>query len=71
MNSETRCRPDVEILASIKCDRVTETVSILVEGSAPLFMLTAYAMRAVSKQHPHLAGKPIVALRYKVEDRKS
>jgi len=62
--------PDVELTAYVQDGGGTTPATILVEGAVPLFGLTAAAMRAVASQHPHLSGKPIVALRYFVEARR-
>lgn len=39
---------------------------VKIDAHTPLFGLTAIALRAIKAQHPHLDGKPIVALRYDV-----
>jgi len=58
--------PSVEIVAFVQDGGGTTPATILIEGSAPLWALTAMTMRAIASQHPHLGGKPVLALRYDV-----
>ena len=58
--------PSVEIVAFVQDGGGTTPATILIEGSAPLWALTAMTMRAIASQHPHLGGKPILSLRYDV-----
>ena len=44
----------------------TRTVTLLLDGDVTLSGLHAACMRAINDQHPHEAGRPIVALRYYV-----
>jgi len=69
MTDRARIIPQVELVAFIKDGGGTTPAMILIDGAAPLFDLTAFAMKAIAGQHPHLGGKPIVALRYSVEAR--
>lgn len=69
MSEPKRIVPDVELIAFVQDRGGTTPATILIEGSAPLFSLSAFAMKAIASQHPHLGGKPIVALRYSVEAR--
>ena len=62
--SDHNRRPSVALIAFVKDPTGTTAATILVDGAAPLFSLTEIAMEAVASQHPHLGGKPIVALRY-------
>lgn len=66
MTEPKRIVPDVEPIAFVQDGGGTTPATILIEGAAPLFALSAFAMRAIASQHPHLGGKPIVALRYSV-----
>lgn len=61
-----RIIPQVELVAFVQDGGGTTPATILIEGAAPLFALSAFAMKAIASQHPHLGGKPIVALRYDV-----
>lgn len=67
MTDTKRIVPQVELVAFVQDGGGTTPATILIEGSAPLFALSAFAMKAIASQHPHLGGKPIVALRYSVE----
>ena len=58
--------PSVELVAFVQDGGGTTPATILIEGSAPLWALTAMTMRAIASQHPHLGGKPVLALRYDV-----
>ncbi len=59
-------QPSVELTVVIQDGGATIPATILIDGATALCGLTATAMKAVSSQHPHLGGKPIVALRYDV-----
>lgn len=67
MADQKRTIPQVPLTAFVKDSGGTTPVTILIEGVAPLWALSSFAMKAVALQHPHLGGKPIVALRYAVE----
>lgn len=69
MTDQARIVPQVELVAFVQDGGGTTPATILIEGSAPLFALSAFAMKAIASQHPHLGGKPIVALRYSVAAR--
>jgi len=56
----------VELVAMIQGRDGTTPVTILVDGASPVCGLASVAMLAVAAQHPHLGGKPIVALRYNI-----
>jgi len=58
--------PSVEIVAFVQDAGGTTPATILIEGGTPLWALTAMTMRAIASQHPHLGGKPVLALRYDV-----
>ena len=58
--------PSVELLAFVQDGGGTTPATILIEGGTPVWAPTAMTMRAIASQHPHLGGKPIVALRYDV-----
>lgn len=58
--------PQVELVAFVQDGGGTTPATILIEGDTPVWSLTAMTMRAIASQHPHLGGKPIVALRYDV-----
>jgi len=58
----------VELLAFVQDGGGITPATILIEGAAPLFSLSTSAMKAIASQHPHLGGKPIVALRYDVRE---
>lgn len=66
MTDQKRIIPQVELLAFVQDGGGTTPATILIEGGAPLFALSAFAMKAIASQHPHLGGKHIVALRYSV-----
>jgi hypothetical protein len=66
---QTKITPDVALTAIVQCNYGATPATILVPGLAPLFGLMPLAMEAVASQHPHLAGKPIVGLRYEIEAR--
>lgn len=40
------------------------TVEILLDGGVALAGLTIACMQAITLQHPHYSGQPIVAIRY-------
>lgn len=67
MNNPRQICADVQLLAFVKDGGGITPATLLVPGAVPLIGLTAAAMKAVASQHPHLGGKPIVALRYAVE----
>ena len=58
--------PSVEIVAFVQDGGGTTPATILIEVGTPLWALTAMTMRAIASQHPHLGGKPVLALRYDV-----
>ena len=66
MTDHARIIPQVELVAFVLDVGGTTPATILIEGGTPMWKLTAMTMRAIASQHPHLGGKPIVALRYDV-----
>lgn len=56
----------IVIHAAIAGREETRTLTLLLDGDTPLSGLHAACMRAISEQHPHEAGHPIVALKYDV-----
>jgi hypothetical protein len=69
MTDQARIIPQVELVAIVQDGGGTIPATILIEGVAPLWALSSFAMKAIALQHPHLGGKPIVALRYDVRAR--
>jgi len=60
--------PSVELVAFVHERDGTTPATILVEGGTPLWAITTTMVtRAISSQHPHLSGKPIISLRYYVQ----
>lgn len=66
MTDQARIIPQVELMAFVQDGGGTTPATILIEGGTPVWALTAMTMRAIASQHPHLGGKPIVAVRYDV-----
>jgi hypothetical protein len=60
--------PQVQMLALVqdRPDNMLTPATILIDGDTSVHGMTAAAMAAVAAQHPHLAGRPITALRYTV-----
>lgn len=56
----------IVIHATIAGREETRMVTLLLDGDTPLSGLHAACMRAINDQHPHEAGRPIVALKYDV-----
>lgn len=54
----------VRMIALVEVENRSVSVPIDIEGAAPMVFLDAFARRAVKRQHPHLAGKRIIWLRY-------
>lgn len=57
----------IKLHATIAGRQEHRTVELLVDGAVALGGLHAAAMRAINAQHPHEAGRPIVAIKYDVK----
>ena len=60
-------QPQIKLSATIAGREECRTLELLVEGETALGGLHAAAMRAINAQHPHEAGRPIVAIKYDVK----
>lgn len=56
----------VVIHATIAGREDTRTLTLLMGGEVTLSGLHAACLRSINEQHPHEAGRPIVALKYDV-----
>ena len=60
-------QPQIKLNATIAGREEFRTVELLIDGETTLGGLHAAAMRAINAQHPHEAGRPIVAIKYDVK----
>lgn len=54
----------IKLHATIAGREECRTVELLINGEVSLGGLHAATMRAINAQHPHEAGRPIVAIKY-------